>query len=153
MHRTPAPQPADLPRFVEDVEVRGHIIDSLILPKVLDVVIAARRHRIQIKNITIGSTRQHPSHALVEVRAPSEALLASDPRADGRPRRGLDHSSTTPRLVAADMAGAFPEEILQHDQSTNRSPTRRDTGIRSPTRRWIAASSSIRTQNVPAASP
>jgi hypothetical protein len=56
--------------FVEEVEVRGHIIDSLILPKILDAV-AANGASARIKHITIGTLRNDPSHAVLEVRATS----------------------------------------------------------------------------------
>ena len=39
--------------FHEDVEVRGHIIDSLILPKILDCITAAGG-AFRIKDIAIG---------------------------------------------------------------------------------------------------
>ncbi|TWT36497.1 hypothetical protein KOR34_14030 [Posidoniimonas corsicana] len=67
----PDASPAD---HVEDVEVAGHIIDSLILPKVLDTVTSGGG-TFKIKSITIGQGRNDPSRALVEVRAPSEPAL------------------------------------------------------------------------------
>ena len=91
----------------EDVEIRGHIIDSLILPKILDCISAAGG-AFRIKDMTIGQARSDPSYALVEVSAPDDASL----------RRILaqiaDHGAvpTTTRdcsLVAADVDGAFPE--------------------------------------------
>ncbi len=56
------------PKCVEEVEVRGHIIDSLILPKIPDVITAGGG-AFQIKNIVIGQSRADASHALLEVRA------------------------------------------------------------------------------------
>lgn len=46
---------ADLDRLtaVEEVEVAGHIIDSLILPKVLDLI-TGHGGAFQIKQISIG---------------------------------------------------------------------------------------------------
>jgi lysine-ketoglutarate reductase/saccharopine dehydrogenase-like protein (TIGR00300 family) len=91
----------------EDVEIRGHIIDSLILPKILDCISAAGG-AFRIKDMTIGQARSDPSYALVEVSAQDDAAL----------RRILaqiaDHGAvpTTTRdcsLVAADVDGAFPE--------------------------------------------
>ena len=91
----------------EDVEIRGHIIDSLILPKILDCISAAGG-AFRIKDMTIGQARSDPSYALVEVSAPDDASL----------RRILaqiaDHGAvpTTTRdcsLAAADVDGAFPE--------------------------------------------
>ena len=60
--------------FSEDVEIRGHIIDSLILPKILDIITSGGGS-FEIKNISIGQARKDPSRALVEVQAPTEELL------------------------------------------------------------------------------
>lgn len=93
--------------FVEEVEVSGHIIDSLILPKILDLITAAGGN-FNIKQITIGHGRNDPSYALVEVQAPSQKRLGeilatiSDHGATATHRQDA-------RLVAADIDGAFPE--------------------------------------------
>src|SRR6516165_4271665 len=60
--------------FVEDVEIQGHIIDSLILPKVLDEILTHGGSYV-IKDIRIGQRQSDPSHARIEVRAPSAAVL------------------------------------------------------------------------------
>ncbi len=96
-----------LPRHVEEVEVRGHIIDSLILPKILDVITASGG-AFRIKRITIGQARNDPSYALVEVEAPTEDLLRQIVQ------QITDHGAVPThaqdcQLVAADMGGAFPE--------------------------------------------
>ncbi len=54
--------------YIEEVEISGHIIDSLILPKILDCITTGGGS-FQIKKITIGHARSDPSYALVEVRA------------------------------------------------------------------------------------
>ena len=59
---------------VEDVQISGHIIDSLILPKILDIITAGGGN-FSIKRITIGQARNDPSYALVEVEAPTDELL------------------------------------------------------------------------------
>jgi lysine-ketoglutarate reductase/saccharopine dehydrogenase-like protein (TIGR00300 family) len=94
---------------VEEIELRGHIIDSLILPKVLDMIVA-HGGVYTIKKISIGSTRQHASHALVEVRAANQELLAAilGQLADHGAVPTTQHDA---RLVTADVAGAFPEEF------------------------------------------
>jgi len=109
MHRTPAPQPADLPRFVEEVEVRGHIIDSLILPKILDLITGSGGS-FRIKNISIGQARKDPSFALVEVQAASEALLQAI-LAQIHDHGAVPIAAGDCRVVAADMDGAFPESF------------------------------------------
>src|SRR5262245_56500263 len=93
--------------FVERVELAGHIIDSLLLPKVLDFITAAGGS-FRIEKIAIGHDRSDPSYALIEVRAPSEErlqqILADIADHGATPLQGQDA-----RLVAADIAGAFPE--------------------------------------------
>ena len=94
-------------QYVEEVEVRGHIIDSLILPKVLDIITAAGG-TFRIKRIAIGQARTDPSHALVEVSADTgeglQAILAQI--AD---HGALSTAISDCRLVEADIDGAFPE--------------------------------------------
>lgn len=92
---------------VEEVEVRGHVIDSLILPKVLDCITSAGGS-FHIKNISIGQDRHDPSYALIEVRAGTTAEL------EGILAQIADHGAVATaggdcQLVEADMDGAFPE--------------------------------------------
>lgn len=54
----------------ETIELRGHIIDSLILPKVLDEIIA-RGGAFKIGEIKIGEQRTDQSFARIEVTAPT----------------------------------------------------------------------------------
>ena len=93
--------------FKEAVELSGHIIDSLILPKVLDCITTAGG-RFEIQQITIGHARKDPSYALVEVQAPTEQRLIEilETIADHGAKPIVDHDC---RLVAADVNGAFPE--------------------------------------------
>jgi lysine-ketoglutarate reductase/saccharopine dehydrogenase-like protein (TIGR00300 family) len=95
--------------FVEEVEISGHIIDSLILPKVLDAITAGGG-KFRITKITIGQARNDPSYAVVEVAAPSEErmqrILAQIADHGAVPTTKQDC-----RLVAADMDGAFPESF------------------------------------------
>jgi lysine-ketoglutarate reductase/saccharopine dehydrogenase-like protein (TIGR00300 family) len=58
----------------EMIELRGHIIDSLILPKVLDQIIA-RGGTFKIGEIKIGENRSDQSFARIEVTAPSADSL------------------------------------------------------------------------------
>src|SRR5438477_10701715 len=53
---------------VEEVELQGHIIDSLLLPKVLDEILK-RGGRFVIKEIQLGQRQVDPSFARVEIRA------------------------------------------------------------------------------------
>src|SRR5262245_54122003 len=92
---------------IERVEHAGHIIDSLLLPKVLDRIMAAGGS-FRLAHISIGQARQDPSFAVIEVRAPSadrlQTILADIADHGAVPVQGQDA-----RLVAADIAGAFPE--------------------------------------------
>jgi len=58
----------------ETVELRGHIIDSLILPKVLDGILT-RGANFKIAEIRIGQSRVDQSYARIEVSAASDAML------------------------------------------------------------------------------
>lgn len=94
-------------QIIEEIEISGHIIDSLILPKVLDTI-TANGGKFRIAKIAIGQSRHDPSNAVIEVQADTpqrmQTILAQI----------ADHGAvpTTKRdchLVAADMDGAFPE--------------------------------------------
>ncbi len=96
-----------VPQHVEDVEVSGHIIDSLILPKILDTI-TGLGGTFHIKKISIGHARTDPSYALVEVHAETDETLQEILA------QIADHGATPTamvdcRLVEADMDGAFPE--------------------------------------------
>ncbi len=58
----------------ETIELRGHIIDSLILPKVLDEIIA-RDASFKITEIRVGEQRVDQSFARIEVTAPAADAL------------------------------------------------------------------------------
>jgi lysine-ketoglutarate reductase/saccharopine dehydrogenase-like protein (TIGR00300 family) len=97
----------ELDGFVEDVQISGHIIDSLILPKVLDLITAGGGN-FRVKNFTIGQARDNPSFALIEVRAPSAEILRNLLAQIG------DHGAVPTaqqdcQFEGADIAGAFPE--------------------------------------------
>ncbi len=91
----------------EEVEVRGHIIDSLILPKILDCILN-NNGTFGIKDIVIGKARHDPSYALLEVRADDrltlERILAQIADHGATPRAVQDC-----RVEAVDIGGTFPE--------------------------------------------
>ncbi len=111
---------------MQDVEIRGHIIDSLILPKVLDAI-TARGGTFRIKKISIGQKRSDPSYALVEVSAPDPTQLAEI-------LRNISDHGATPvddadcDLQPADVSGAFPDGFYS---STNQRTEIRVRG------RWL----------------
>ena len=126
MATIPGGQDSRPAEFVEDVQITGHIIDSLILPKVLDLINAAGGS-FRLKQITVGQTQADPSFALVEVGADSARQLAVILAQIG------DHGAVPTaqqdcELVAADIAGAFPEGFYA---STNQRTEVRLNG------RWI----------------
>jgi lysine-ketoglutarate reductase/saccharopine dehydrogenase-like protein (TIGR00300 family) len=92
---------------VEEVEVRGHIIDSLLLPKILDRILTMGG-TFEIRDCQIGSRRVDPSFARIAVRADSPAEL------DAILGDLVEHGASAvdpedARSVPADIAGAFPE--------------------------------------------
>ena len=92
---------------VENVEVSGHIIDSLILPKILDQITAGGG-TFQIKQIAIGQGQSDPSHALVQIEASSAEQLQAILRSV------TDHGAVPVgtadcQLVEVELDGVFPE--------------------------------------------
>src|SRR5438552_8312983 len=94
------------PGFVEEVEIHGHIIDSLILPKVMDEILTHGGSYV-LKEIRIGQRQTDLSHARIEVRAATAATLREilDAIHD---HGAVPISAQDSRVVAADMNGAFP---------------------------------------------
>ncbi len=99
-----SPQPHG---FEEDVEVRGHIIDSLILPKVLDCI-TNLGGSFAIKNISIGQERTDPSFALVQVRAATDHLLQTI-LAQIADHGAVATLASDCQVIEADIPGTFPE--------------------------------------------
>jgi lysine-ketoglutarate reductase/saccharopine dehydrogenase-like protein (TIGR00300 family) len=95
--------------FVEEVEIQGHIIDSLILPKVLDEILTHGGSYV-IKDIRIGQRQSDPSYARIEVRSDNGEQLHDILDAIH------DHGAAPVTVqdcqtVPADMDGAFPEHF------------------------------------------
>jgi lysine-ketoglutarate reductase/saccharopine dehydrogenase-like protein (TIGR00300 family) len=99
--------PAKTTSFVEDVEIQGHIIDSLILPKVLDEILTHGGSYV-LKDIRVGQRQTDASFARIEVRAPTAEALQEilDAIHD---HGAVPVSGHDCRVVEADMDGAFPE--------------------------------------------
>jgi lysine-ketoglutarate reductase/saccharopine dehydrogenase-like protein (TIGR00300 family) len=93
--------------FVEEVRLEGHIIDSLLLPKVLDEILT-RGGRFLLKDIRVGQQQADQSFARIEVRADSPAALREI--LDAIHDHGAVSVDTADCTVeVADMDGAFPE--------------------------------------------
>ncbi len=95
--------------FSEQIELHGHIIDSLILPKVLDQILS-HGGEFKILEIRIGQQRTDPSYARVEVSGPSPDVV------DDLVRRLRLHGAEVIReaeiqLAPAPADGVFPDNF------------------------------------------
>src|SRR6266436_1782573 len=95
--------------FSEQIELHGHIIDSLILPKVLDEILS-HGGEFKILEIRIGQQRTDPSYARVEVSGPSPDVV------DDLVRRLRLHGAEVIReaeiqLATAPADGVFPDNF------------------------------------------
>ena len=123
MTQSPAPNPSEHAAdygLTEDVELVGHIIDSLLLPKVLDEITMLGGD-FDMHDVRIGHGRKDPSYARITVRAPTPELLDRILIEIGQHGAVPVHQQDC-RLVAADMDGAFPEGFY--------ATTNQDTEIR-----------------------
>lgn len=101
------------------VEIAGHIIDSLILPKVLDHIINAGAE-FEILEIQVGHRRADRSYARIQIDAPNLALLDAileKLKEHGALPLAADNESV--ELHAAPAVGVFPDEFY----STTNLPT------------------------------
>jgi lysine-ketoglutarate reductase/saccharopine dehydrogenase-like protein (TIGR00300 family) len=109
MTHSATPTTAPPGAFLEEVELQGHIIDSLLLPKVLDEVLT-RGGAYVLKDIQIGQSQADPSYARIEVRAASPTalheILAAIHEHGAVPLNPQDCT-----VVPADMDGCFPEDF------------------------------------------
>src|SRR4051812_1094363 len=123
--------------FSETIELRGHIIDSLILPKVLDQILTHGAN-FKIGDITIGQNRVDQSFARIEVSAETSDAL------DELILRLRQHGAEVgeradAQLAAAPADGVFPPEfyVMTNQQTFVRvdgkeievRPTMMDTAI------------------------
>jgi lysine-ketoglutarate reductase/saccharopine dehydrogenase-like protein (TIGR00300 family) len=117
---TSADEPGGEGGFEEEVELSGHIIDSLILPKVLDQI-AVFGGNFEILEVHVGHGRRDPSRARLRVIAATEEQLEKILKEIGQHGAvPVDPQDCT--LAEADMDGAFPEGFY--------ATTNQDTEIR-----------------------
>jgi lysine-ketoglutarate reductase/saccharopine dehydrogenase-like protein (TIGR00300 family) len=93
--------------FTEIVELRGHIIDSYALPRIMDEVMD-RGGSYEIEEIQVGRRKDEPSYARLQISAPSRELL--ELLVDRAQRIGAvaaDAAQVTLEPAPAD--GVFPE--------------------------------------------
>ncbi len=101
----------------EIVDLEGHIIDSLLLAKVLDVILASGAE-YELLDVEIGRTNTDSSRARLEITAKDEATLAT--LLVGLQVHGANaHSSSDADLVPADRDGVLPTGFY----STTNLPT------------------------------
>ncbi|QDT65352.1 ornithine cyclodeaminase [Calycomorphotria hydatis] len=103
-----------------EVEVAGHIIDSLILPKILDEI-TALGGRFELPEVRVGALQTDPSYARLTIEADTaerlEAILQQ-----------ISHHGAVPlnqedcQLAKVDIAGCLPEGFY--------ATTNQDTEIR-----------------------
>ena len=95
-----------MPRSI--VHVSGHIVDSLILPKILDIIISLGAE-FQILDIHIGQRRADRSSARIQIDAPTEEslqqILAKVKEHGALP---LDTEEEAVRFAPAAADGIFP---------------------------------------------
>jgi lysine-ketoglutarate reductase/saccharopine dehydrogenase-like protein (TIGR00300 family) len=95
--------------FSETIELRGHIIDSLILPKVLDQILTQGAN-FKISEIEIGKKRVDQSFARIEVSAETrEALDELILRLRQHGAEVIEHGNA--QLVSAPADGVFPRDF------------------------------------------
>lgn len=100
-------QSSEVPSFSEEIELKGHIIDSLLLPKILDEITVLGGD-FSINEISVGQLRSNISHARIKVSARDlvtlEKILTQIAQHGAVPLHQHDCI-----LEPADMNGAFPE--------------------------------------------
>jgi len=94
--------------FSETVILRGHIIDSLILPKVLDQILT-QGGEFKIGEIRIGQNRVDQSYARIEVTAATHEVL------DEIVRRLRQHGAEVIEKVDVQLAAAPADGVFPND--------------------------------------
>jgi lysine-ketoglutarate reductase/saccharopine dehydrogenase-like protein (TIGR00300 family) len=117
---------APAPGVVEEIEVRGHIVDSLLLPKILDRILLMGG-TFEIRECKIGVHRTDPSYARIAIQADSHEALAAI-LGDLVEHGASPIHPEDATIVAADIAGAFPDGFYS---TTNQATQVRVKG------RWI----------------
>ena len=93
----------------ETVLLNGHIIDSLLLAKVLDIILMMGG-TFDLEDVRIGKTREEPSHARIVIRASSKALLDDILKAI-QPHGASIEREADCRIEAAPADGIFPDDF------------------------------------------
>jgi lysine-ketoglutarate reductase/saccharopine dehydrogenase-like protein (TIGR00300 family) len=94
---------------IEEIEVRGHIVDSLLLPKILDRILQMGG-TFEIRQCTIGARRVDPSYARIAIRAGTGATV-EEIVGDLVEHGATPVQAEDARALAADIPGAFPDDF------------------------------------------
>ena len=92
----------------EDVRIEGHLIDSGIMSKVMDSVIALGGE-FETLSFEVGRTNEDPSVAVLRVQRRQRQPARRDPHRESRSTARSLATRPTPRLVAAPADGVFPD--------------------------------------------
>jgi lysine-ketoglutarate reductase/saccharopine dehydrogenase-like protein (TIGR00300 family) len=95
--------------YQETVLISGHIIDSLVLAKVLDIILMMGG-TFDIEDVQIGKTRENPSSARIIVRASSTTLL-NDILTAVQPHGASVEREADCRTTIASADGVFPDDF------------------------------------------
>ncbi len=126
-----------LSSYVEEVQLHGHILDSLLLPKVLDTILS-QGGNYHIKDLRLGNKQTDASRCVLEVRADTAEKLEEI--------LGIIHDhGAVPTHVAdcqvlpADLPGCFPDgfycstnfrtEVRMHGEWVEVADIEMDCGI------------------------
>ncbi|MBH0200440.1 MAG: TIGR00300 family protein [Nitrospira sp.] len=93
----------------ETVLLSGHIIDSLLLAKVLDIILMMGG-TFDLKDVHIGKTREEPSRARIAIQAASKALLDDILKAI-QPHGAAIEREADCRFESAPADGIFPDDF------------------------------------------
>jgi lysine-ketoglutarate reductase/saccharopine dehydrogenase-like protein (TIGR00300 family) len=93
--------------YIEHVEMTGHIVDSLLLPKVLDAILS-RGGRYHIEALRLGQRQDDPSYSRIEILAETPEQLEKI-LAEIHPHGAVPAHISDCQTVPADIDGAFPD--------------------------------------------
>jgi len=94
--------------FVEEIELSGHILDSLILPKILDEILS-RGGNFRILEIQVGKQRTDLTRTRIEVSGPTPEMM------DDLIRRLRQHGAEVVRESAVELAPAPADGVFPPD--------------------------------------
>ncbi len=124
----------------EDIKLEGHIIDSLLLPQVLDDILE-RGGEYRILRFKMGKEKDDPSLALLRVTATGRGRVGPDPARPPAPRRRARRPERRSRRAGAGRR-RLSRGLLLHHQPGDLHPFRGQVDPGGVGRRWTAASSS-----------